>query len=121
MTPKQWASKRKALLSIRSDIDRYNAEYKRLAPRYGEIPVGSVFVDPFLYADAGMEFMRLLRIGMAPIDAFNEAVAYSAESVRKWNAKSEWQQHRNPTFAESKLLDWLHRINQAIIIDGKLV
>ena len=82
---------RQAVYAAMRDIGDRGQEnlerHRRLSPPCGQIAAGAAHMDPFFHANAADEFLRLLRGGSAPEEAYAEACFQSAAAVAAHNLR----------------------------------
>ena len=98
-----------AMRQIGEMIETYHRQYRSLLPPPGYVG-GAAYFIPWLYMDSGNEFLRCIRSGMTPEQACQAAIDHSRESVRRYNARHEWQIQHWPDVAAS----WIEGLRRTI-------
>lgn len=84
-----WHGNRESVFAAMREVDRwvnsYNEQSRKIAPRYGTLSVGSADFDYTLKYLIGSEFLRSLRNGKTPQDAYEDAKQCGRDVVTKWN------------------------------------
>lgn len=82
--------------TLREKSDAYNAAYRRLAPRNGDIPVGGAHIDEFANAEVIASFLSAIGKGKTPDEARADGKAMGRLIFEKWNErrKKDYQVHR---------------------------
>lgn len=84
---------------------------EKLLPRNGAIAVGSAHTEHFIKGEILSEYLRGLRTGKTPQQAYESAREYGEDCVAKWNARVEWQRHLWKEFGRVDLDVWHRLIN----------
>lgn len=86
-----WHGNREGVFAeMRKLHDKVTREWEQanaMAPRSGEVAVGGADFDHVLKATVGDEYLRTLRKGGTPKEAYDAAVAAGREAVEKWNTQ----------------------------------
>lgn len=103
-----------AMRTIRERSDQYDANYRKLAPRAGELAVGAADWDEWHRSDILATFLNKLYEGMEPDDAKDRAEFEAYRNVRAHNKQRpkdvNWQRWEESGF---DVINWAWRLVNA--------